>query len=71
MLIRLSPIRSRYFFPAPGFPCATVAMRCSAGITFRSGSASAHSIATFSSRGSIESGGTWPMIPMRVERGLP
>ena len=46
-------------------------MRWSAGITFRSGSAIAQSMATFSSLGSIESGGTWPMIPIRVERGLP
>ena len=35
--------RRRYFPSAPGLPCATVAIRCSAGITVRPGSALAHS----------------------------
>jgi hypothetical protein len=56
-LMTLSPILSRYFPPAPGFACATVTIRCSAGITLRVVSALAQEIAVSSSRASIESRG--------------
>ncbi len=69
--IRVSAMRSRYFPSRPGAPCATTAMRWSAGCTGVAGSAFFHSSMTLSKRSSILSGGSSPNIPIFFESGLP
>ena len=71
LLDELVRVAEAVFPPAPGLPCATVAMRWSAGTIFRPGSARAHSVAVRSSRGSISAAGSCPRTPMRLDLGLP